>query len=72
LKEKSYFDKVNDSANGLYFIENMTNPLAEKSWGLFKNIEKQGGYISAIENSFMKNEVKKSANRLIENTIMEK
>ena len=50
----------------------MTNTLAEKSWGLFKNIEKQGGYISAIENSFMKNEVKKSANRLIENTIMEK
>ncbi|MEL7004379.1 MAG: methylmalonyl-CoA mutase family protein [Bacteroidota bacterium] len=32
LKEESYFDKVADPASGSYYIESLTNKMAEKSW----------------------------------------
>lgn len=32
LKEESYLDKVADPASGSYYIENLTNQIAEKSW----------------------------------------
>lgn len=35
LKEESYFDKVSDPAAGSYYIENLTNLMAEKAWGQF-------------------------------------
>ncbi len=48
LKEESYFDKVNNPADGTYYIENLTNQLAEKGLELFKDIEKNGGLISQL------------------------
>ncbi|WP_157637986.1 methylmalonyl-CoA mutase family protein [Flexithrix dorotheae] len=35
LKEEAYLDKVADPAAGSYYIENLTDQLAEKSWKLF-------------------------------------
>lgn len=35
LKEEAYLDKVADPAAGSYYIESLTNQLAEKSWQLF-------------------------------------
>jgi len=32
LKEESYLDKVADPASGSYYIESLTNKIAEKSW----------------------------------------
>lgn len=48
LKEESYFDKVNNPADGTYYIENLTEQLAEKGLELFKDIEKNGGLISQL------------------------
>jgi methylmalonyl-CoA mutase len=31
LKKRSYFDKVDNPADGSYYIENLTNQLAEKA-----------------------------------------
>jgi methylmalonyl-CoA mutase len=39
LKHESYFDKVNNPADGAYYIENLTEQLAEKALLLFKDIE---------------------------------
>ena len=38
LKNESYFDKVNNPADGSYYIETLTNQLAEKSLTLFKDM----------------------------------
>ncbi len=65
LKEESYLDKVVDPASGSYFIENLTAELAEKGWQFFQEIEKNGGYIKALESGFIQNEIEKSANELI-------
>lgn len=43
LKEEAFFDKVIDPGAGSYYIENLTNSIAESSWKLFQEIESQGG-----------------------------
>lgn len=48
LKEESYFDKVDNPADGAYYIENLTLQLAEKALELFKDIEKNGGLITQL------------------------
>ncbi len=40
LKNESYFDKVNNPADGSYYIENLTNQLAENHW-LYSKILRQ-------------------------------
>mgnify|MGYP000854022516 CR=1 FL=1 len=46
LKEESSFEQVRDAANGSYYIESLTADLAQKSWDLFLEIEKQGGLLA--------------------------
>lgn len=48
LKSESYFDKVTNPADGTYYIESLTNQLAEKALILFKEIETNGGFISQL------------------------
>jgi methylmalonyl-CoA mutase len=38
-EKRSYFDKVNNPADGSYYIETLTAQLAEKALVLFKDIE---------------------------------
>jgi methylmalonyl-CoA mutase len=45
LKNESYFDKVNNPADGSYYIETLTAQLAEKALVLFKDIEANGGFL---------------------------
>ena len=60
LKEESYLDKIVDPSAGSYYIENLTDSIASASWELFLKIEEQGGFIKAIENNFIYNEIEKS------------
>ncbi len=55
LKNESYFDKVSNPADGTYYIESLSNQLAEKALVLFKEIEVNGGFIAQlIEGSIQK------------------
>ena len=61
LKEESYFDKVNNPADGAYYIESLTNQLAEKGLELFKDIEKNGGLISQLIDGTIQRKISESA-----------
>ncbi len=61
LKEEAYFDKIVDPASGSYFLENITDSVAEKAWNIFLSIEETGGYLEAVKNGFIREEVKKTA-----------
>lgn len=63
LNEEAYFDKFIDPAGGSYYIENLTNSIAENTWDLFLKIEDYGGYNKAFDNGFIKNEVEQLANK---------
>lgn len=61
LKHESYFDKVNNASNGSYYIETLTNQLAEKSLTLFKDIEKNGGFLKQLKTGTIQRKIKESA-----------
>ena len=63
LKEESYFDKVNNPADGTYYIENLTEQLAEKGLELFKDIEKNGGLISKLIDGTIQRKIGESAEK---------
>ncbi len=63
LKHESYFDKVNNPADGAYYIETLTKQLAEKALELFKDIEKNGGLISQLIDGTIQRKINESAQK---------
>lgn len=61
LKEESYFDKVDNPADGSYYIESLTNQLAEKALVLFKAIEANGGFLKQLNEGIIKRKIQESA-----------
>ena len=63
LKQESYFDKVDNPADGAYYIESLTNQLAEKALDLFKNIESKGGFITLLIEGTIQRKINESAQK---------
>ncbi len=63
LREESYFDKVADPPAGSYYIENLTQLIADNAWKLFVETEEQGGFISALKSGFIEAKVSESARK---------
>ena len=61
LKHESYFDKVNNAADGSYYIESLTEQLAEKALLLFKEIEEKGGFITQLIEGVIQKKISESA-----------
>jgi methylmalonyl-CoA mutase len=61
LKHESYFDKVNNPADGAYYIEELTQQLAEKALALFKDIEANGGFITQLMEGTIQRKIQESA-----------
>ena len=61
LKEEAYFDKVVDPAAGSYYIENLTNLIADNAWKLFLEIEDKGGFLSGLKSGFIQTKLRESA-----------
>lgn len=61
LKGESYFDKVSNPANGSYYIEDLTRQLAEKALLLFKEIEKNGGFLKHLKAHTIQRKIKETS-----------
>ncbi len=61
LQHESYLDKVQDMAKGSYFIEELSDQLAQKGWEFFKSIEKEGGYIEALKSGWLQQQIETTA-----------
>lgn len=61
LKHESYFDKVNNPSDGAYYIESLTQQLAEKALKLFKDIESNGGFLHQLKEGTIQKKIKESA-----------
>jgi methylmalonyl-CoA mutase len=64
LKDESYLDKVADISAGSYYIESLTDAIAEKAWEQFKLIESKGGFIACTKNDFIQDCIKHDAESL--------
>lgn len=66
LQEEAYFDKVTDPGAGSYYIEKLTEKVAEESWKLFQSIEEKGGFYESLKSGFIQNEIQQSRAKKIE------
>ncbi len=63
LKEESYFDKVNNPADGAYYIETISSQLAGKALEILKSIEKSGGLLKQLRDHTLQRKIKESATK---------
>jgi len=63
LKKESYFDKIDNAADGAYYIETLTQQLAEKALVLFKQIERGGGFLSQLKTHTIQKKIMESAKK---------
>ena len=49
LKEECHFGQIVDPGAGSYYIEHLTNSLAEEGWKLFLKVEEEGGFLDAAK-----------------------
>ena len=63
LKHESYLNQVNNPADGSYYIESLTQQLAEKALILFKEIENAGGFIKQLKEGTIQKKIAESAQK---------
>jgi len=61
LKHESYFNEVTNPSDGAYYIESLTEQLANKALDLLKSIEKAGGFLAQLMTGTIQKKIKEQA-----------
>ena len=57
LKEESHFGAIVDPGAGSYYIEHLTDALAQEGWKLFLKIEDEGGFLEACKKGIVQDDI---------------
>ena len=57
LKEECHFNQVVDPGAGSYYIETLTNSLADVAWKNFLKVEDEGGFLEAIKKGTIQDDI---------------
>ncbi|PLR84513.1 methylmalonyl-CoA mutase [Bacillus sp. V33-4] len=57
LKEESYLNKVADPAGGSWYIEHLTDELAQKAWEMFLEIDEKNGIAAVLRSGWLQEKV---------------
>lgn len=57
LAYESIINVFEDAANGSYYIEDITEQIADKSWALFVEIEEAGGYLELLKQGIVQKKI---------------
>lgn len=60
LQEECELTAVVDPAGGSWFIESLTQTVAEEAWKLFQGIEAEGGMLKALQSGFVRQSIAKT------------
>lgn len=63
MKNESHLDKVDNPADGSYYLETLTWQLAEKALTLFKSIEAGDGLLKQLKNHTLQKKIRESAQK---------
>lgn len=63
LDEESHLDRVVDPAGGSFFLERLTEDLAEGGWKELQELERQGGIVAALRSGFVQDRLEESATK---------
>ena len=65
IREEAHIDKTNNPATGSYYIENLADTIARKAWKFFQQIEAEGGFLQALKNGSVQQEIQKARDKKI-------
>ena len=57
IKEESHFDRIVDPSAGSYYIEHLTDALAQEAWKIFLKIEEEGGFLEAVKKGVVQDDI---------------
>lgn len=72
LLHESHLTDTIDPVSGSYYVECLTNELAEKSWDTFQQIESEGGIVDFIISNQLFDSIKETYNSRYENLAIRK
>ena len=57
IKEEAHFDRIVDASAGSYYIEHLTDALAQEAWKIFLKIEDEGGFLEACKKGIVQDDI---------------
>ena len=57
LQQETLIDKVIDPAGGSFYVETLTDEIAEQAWKLFLEIENKGGILSVLQSGWIQENI---------------
>ena len=63
LKNEAYFSDAHKITNGSYYVESLEKQFAEKALQLFKQIEKNGGFLSQLKKGAIQRKINEHAEK---------
>ena len=57
IKEESHFDRIVDPSAGSYYIEHLTDALAQEAWKIFLKMEEEGGFLEAVKKGIVQDDI---------------
>ncbi|MBF0449281.1 MAG: acyl-CoA mutase large subunit family protein [Candidatus Magnetomorum sp.] len=72
LRDESHFKHPVDPAGGSWYVEHLTDQLANKIWEKFQDIEKNGGMFAALKKGMVQKNLKDKADERLKNASFRK
>lgn len=72
LHEECNLTDTVDPAAGSWYLESLVSELSGKAWDLFRSIEKEGGYLKALEKGILNTEIENVKNKRVKNLFTRK
>jgi methylmalonyl-CoA mutase len=57
LQEEAHLNRVIDPPGGSWYLDWLTDQVAEKAWGIFQEVERQGGMLHAIRSGWVAKQI---------------
>lgn len=57
LQEEAHLHRVVDAAGGSWYLDWLTDQLAEKGWALFQEVERRGGMVQAVRDGWVREQI---------------
>ncbi len=57
LRHEAYFEQVADPAAGSYYIETLTDQLAQQAWAQFQDLEAEGGIVETLRTGSLQDQL---------------
>ncbi len=67
IADECALNRVIDPGGGSYYLEHLTDQLAEKAWTIFQSTERAGGILAALQEGIPQAEIRATAKRKAQN-----